>query len=70
MYRNIDYKVLRAIPGRFSPLRNIPPPDQKPETRGINIKTGPFVRAESVKVRPWPAPSLKGRKVWKVKKWD
>jgi hypothetical protein len=50
--RNIDYKVLRAIPGRFSPLRNIPPPDQKPETRGINIKTGPFVRAESVKVRP------------------
>ncbi len=45
-YRNVDYKVLRAITGSVSPLRNIPPPEQNTETRGTNIKTGPFVRAE------------------------
>jgi hypothetical protein len=44
--RNVDYKVLRASTGSLSPLRSIPPPEQKTETRGTNIKTGPFVRAE------------------------
>jgi hypothetical protein len=46
MYRNVDYKVLRASTDSLSPLRNIPPPEQNTETWGTNIKTGPFVRAE------------------------
>jgi hypothetical protein len=45
-YCNVDYKVLRASTDSLSPLRNIPPPEQNTETRGTNIKTGPFVRAE------------------------
>jgi hypothetical protein len=48
-FRDVDYKVLRVSTDSLSPLRNIPPPEQNSETRGTNIKTGPFVRAESGK---------------------
>ena len=44
--KTVDYKVVRASTGSVSPLRNIPPPEQNTETRGTNIKRGPFVRAE------------------------